>query len=133
MADRLCTVPLFTGLNHDHLTAVAKLVSEFSVGAGHVLIQPRMVGAGLFLIEEGTVMLELQNRNVELGPGEMVGELSLLDDRSVHTSRVKTMTPVSGYCISRDDFGSLLHDEPTIAIPMLHVLAHRLVDLITHH
>jgi CRP-like cAMP-binding protein len=51
----------------------------------------------------------------------------------VHTSRAVTKTRVSGYCISRDAFDKLLHDEPKIAIPMLKVLAKRLVDNITHH
>jgi CRP-like cAMP-binding protein len=40
---------------------------------------------------------------------------------------------VKGYCIRRDDFDKLLHDEPRIALPILKVLAKRLVDLIVHH
>jgi CRP-like cAMP-binding protein len=133
LADRLCTVPLFADLEHDHLRSVAKLVIDFEAPAGHVLIQPGMVGAGLFLFEEGTATLSLHDHDVQLGPGEMVGELALLDDRHVHTARVKTTSVVKGYCISRDDFDSLLHDEPKIAIPMLKVLAKRLVDIVLHH
>ncbi len=133
LADRLCNVPLFVDLDLDHLRAVAKLVSEFEAEAGHVLVQPGMVGAGLFLIEEGSATLSVQDRDVELGAGEIVGELALLDDRAVHTTRVRTKTVVRGYCISRDDFDALLHDEPKIAIPMLKVLAKRLVDIVTHH
>jgi CRP/FNR family transcriptional regulator, cyclic AMP receptor protein len=133
MADRLCTVPLFANLEHEHLRAVAKLVVDFDAPAGHVIVQPGMIGAGLFLIEEGKATLTVQDREIELGPGEIVGELALLDDRHVHTTRVKTATPVKGYCITRDDFETLLRDEPKIAIPMLKVLAKRLVDLVTHH
>jgi CRP-like cAMP-binding protein len=133
LADRLCNVPLFADLERDHLKGVAKLVQDFEVPAGYVLVQPGMVGSGMFLIEEGTATLTLHDRNIELGPGEIVGELALLDDRAVHTTRVRTKTPVRGYCISRDDFNVLLHDEPKIALPMLKVLARRLVDMITHH
>lgn len=131
LADRLSGVPLFADLDQDHLRSVAKLVSEFEAPAGHVLVQPGMVGAGLFLIEEGTARLSVHGREVALGPGEMVGELALLDDRSTHTTRVRTTSPVKGYCISRDAFGELLHSEPGIAIPMLRVLARRLVDVLT--
>jgi CRP-like cAMP-binding protein len=133
LADRLSSVPLFSELERDHLRSVAALVEEFEAPAGHVLVQPGFVGAGMFLIEEGTAVLSIHDRNVEIGPGEIVGELALLDDRKVHTARVRTKTAVSGYCISRDAFDKLLHDEPKIAIPMLKVLARRLVDEITHH
>jgi CRP-like cAMP-binding protein len=92
-----------------------------------------MVGAGLFLIEEGTARLSVHDDEIEVGPGEVVGELALLDDRRVHTTRVRTTSPVKGYCITRDDFEKLLRDEPRIALPMLKVLARRLVDVILHH
>lgn len=131
--DRLCSVPLFADLDREHLRSVAALVDEFEAEAGLVLVQPGMVGTGLFLIEQGEATLTLHDREVTLGPGEIIGELALLDDRAVHTTRVRTKTPVSGYCISRDAFDKLLHDEPKIAIPMLKVLAKRLVDVITHH
>ena len=133
LADRLCVVPLFADLEADHLRSVAKLVQQFEAPAGHVLVQPGSVGAGLFIIEEGTATLSVHDEHIELGAGELIGELALLDDRSLHTARVRTKTPVSGYCISRDDFNELLHREPRIALPMLKVLAKRLVDLILHH
>ena len=91
-----------------------------------------LFGAGLFLIEEGTAKLSVHDDEIEVGPGEMIGELALLDDRAVHTARVRTTTPVKGYCIQRDDFVTLLHDEPRIALPILKVIAKRLADLILH-
>ncbi len=133
MADRLCTVPMFADLEHDHLRSVAKLVIEFEAPAGHILVQPGLVGAGLFLIEEGTARLSVHDEEIEVGPGDMIGELALLDDRAVHTARVRTKTPVKGYCIQRDDFITLLHDEPRIALPILKVIAKRLADLILQH
>lgn len=132
-ADRLCTVPLFAELDRDHLAAVAALVEEFEAEPGLVLLHPNMVGAGLFLIEEGEAVAELKDRSVPLGPGEIVGELALLDDHGVHAVRVKTTTTVRGLCIDRDAFDRLLHDEPKIAIPMLRVLAKRLIDMLRHH
>jgi CRP-like cAMP-binding protein len=133
LADRLCSVPMFADLERDHLRAVAKLVIEFEAPSGHILVQPGLVGAGLFLIEEGTASLSVHDQKIEIGPGEMIGELALLDDRSVHTARVKTTSPVKGYCIQRDDFITLLHDEPRIALPILKVIAKRLADLVLRH
>lgn len=133
LADRICDVPLFADLERDHLQAVAKLLVEFDAPAGHILIQPGQVGSGLFLIEEGQARLSVHDDEIEVGPGEVVGELALLDDRQVHTARVRTTTPVKGYCITRDDFDKLLRDEPRIALPILKVVAKRLVDVILRH
>lgn len=133
LSQRLAGVSLFSGLDAAELEAVAGLIAPFDVPHGHILVQPGMVGAGLFLIEEGSVSLTVQGREVELGPGEFFGELALLDDRAVHTTRVRARTPVSGYCITRDDFAELLRSQPKIALTMLRVLAHRLVDLIATH
>jgi CRP-like cAMP-binding protein len=132
LTTKLGAVSLFGALAGADLASIATLVSPFEAHPGHVLVQPGMVGSGLFLIEEGTVTLTVQDRELELGPGEFFGELALLDDRAVRTTRVRARTPVRGYCINRDDFIALLEAEPKIALVMLRVLAHRLVDLITH-
>lgn len=133
VTDRLTAVGLFSELEPDHLEAVSNLCAPFEVGAGHVLVQPGMVGSGLFLISEGTVVVSAPEREFELGPGEFFGELALLDDRATRTMRVRARTPVTGVCIARDDFTTILDNEPKIARAMLGVLARRLVDLISSH
>ncbi len=133
LLERLAKIPIFSGLEQSCLEHVAKIVVPFSTEAGHVLVQPGMVGAGLFLIEEGEVTLSVHNHDIELGPGEIVGELAILDDRSIHSTRVRTKTPTSGYCIGRDAFDDLLAQQPAIAVPMLRVLARRLVDTVMYH
>jgi CRP-like cAMP-binding protein len=131
--ERLQRISLFSKLDDSCLERVAGILVPFETESGHILVQPGMVGQGLFLIEEGTVRLEVHNHAVELGPGEFVGELAILDDRAVRTTRVRTTSAVTGYCISRDAFDDLLDAEPRIAVPMLRVLAHRLVDTVTYH
>jgi CRP-like cAMP-binding protein len=133
VAEKLSGVPLFASLDSAELEAISALVIPFDAPAGHVLVQPGSVGTGLFLIEDGTVTLSVHDRSLELGPGEFFGELALLDDRAVRTARVRAHTPVNGYCITRDDFRELLQRDPTIAVYMLKVLAHRLVDVIGTH
>ena len=131
--EHLERIALFSRLDERALDAVAAIAVPFDCEAGHILVQPGMVGAGLFVIEEGTVRLSVHNHDIELGPGEIVGELALLDDRAVRTTRARTSTAVRGYCITRDAFDDLLRDEPQIAVPMLKVLAHRLIDTVARH
>jgi CRP-like cAMP-binding protein len=133
LAERLAAIPMFSSLDSDHIQTVCGVVLPFDAPAGHVLVQPGMVGAGLFLIQDGAVTLTVQNKELELGPGEFFGELALLDERAVRTTRVRAKSAVSGYAINRDDFIKLLEAEPKIAVAMLKVLAHRLVDLIATH
>ena len=133
LVERLARISIFSDLEPSCLERIAEIVVPFSTEPGHVLVQPGMVGAGLFLIEEGTVTLSVHNHDIELGPGEIVGELAILDDRSIHTTRVRTKTATSGYCIARDAFDDLLDAQPVIAVPMLRVLARRLVDTVMYH
>jgi CRP-like cAMP-binding protein len=83
-------------------------------------------GSGLFVIEDGTVLVELPNRKAELGAGECFGELALLTPEAVRTARVRAKTPVRVLAISRYDFRSLLESEPKLALSMLETLASRL-------
>lgn len=112
-------------MSDETLGRILDSASEVDLTPGHVLIQPGMAGSGLFVIEEGTVIVELPNRQAELGPGEFVGDLALLTEHP-HTGRVRAKTPVKALAINRDDFASLLAAEPKMALSMLEVLAQRL-------
>ncbi len=123
----LGTLPMFAGLDEIGLWHVSELANAVDLPAGHVLMQPGQEGAGLFVIIDGTVSVELPGgATFECGPGEFLGELSLLVDGLVHTGRVRAATPVQCLAISRADFAKLLGTYPQIAVSMLTVLARRL-------
>jgi voltage-gated potassium channel len=124
--ERLRSVPLFAGLSDAALNRVLATASEHEVSAGHVLIQPDQPGAGLFIIEEGNVVVERQAGPVDLGAGEFFGELALLFEGAVHSLRVHAATPVRFLALARDDFTKLIESEPEVALSMLRVLARRL-------
>jgi len=127
---RLRSVPLFADLGDESLKLVADHVAEFEARRGHLLAQPGQPGAGLFILLDGKVRVELHSRTVELGPGEFFGELALLDEEAVHTGRVVSDSDIRCLALSRDDFDELLQSEPTIAVAMLRVLARRLASVI---
>jgi CRP-like cAMP-binding protein len=126
-ADRLRAIPLFAALSDDALQRVAASMAEVDVPAGHVLIQVGAAGSGLFIIEEGEVVVERPGRpSVELGPGQFVGEMALLTEEGTRHNRVRAKTAVKLLAMSRRDFGQVLDEEPAIAVAMLPVLATRL-------
>lgn len=128
---KLKSIPLFAGLGDASLAHVAKLADEIEIPAGQVLVQPNQAGSGLFILEEGTVSVELAGgKKLELGSGECFGEMALLDDRP-HTGRVRAKTDVRCLAIGRAEFQELLETEPKIGISLLRVLARRLAGMIS--
>lgn len=126
-------IPLFSELSDDALQSLAQIVIEVEVPARQVLTRPHDSGLGMFVIKQGTVTVELKDREVALGPGEFFGELALLIPEGVRAARVRAETDVQMLAIGRDDFARLLEQEPGIAVAMLPVLARRLSDEIRAH
>jgi CRP-like cAMP-binding protein len=127
-AETLRCVPLFAALDDDALAHVASVATEFECPPGYVLTERGQPGAGLFIIEEGNVEVNIPDGPVILrGPGDFVGELALLTD-TPRTARVSCGGHVKGLAISRLDFKELVDHQPVIAVAMLGELAHRLVE-----
>lgn len=127
--ERLRAVPLFAEVSDDALEHVAALLTEFEAEAGHVLVQLGASGSGMFVLEQGEVVVELPGHPVELGPGEFFGELAILADGVARTARVRAKTDVRCLAINRMDFAALLEQQPRIAVAMLPVLARRLAEI----
>ena len=58
---KLRAIPIFADLDDAALARIGAVVTEFEAPAGHVLTQPGQVGSGMFILEEGTVTVELPN------------------------------------------------------------------------
>jgi CRP/FNR family cyclic AMP-dependent transcriptional regulator len=129
-SERLRAIPLFSGVAEPTLRRIAEAMNQVEVPAGQVLIQQGQPGAGILIVEEGSVVVERPGRDpIELGPGEFVGELALLTAEGVHTARVRTTTTSVLLAMSRQEFLDLLQEEPRIAVAMLPTLAERLAGL----
>lgn len=124
----LRSVPIFAGLSDAAIERIVDVATELEVARSHVLVQPDEPGAGLFIIEKGSAIVELKNGRVEIGEGECFGELALLDEGAVHIGRVYAASPLRCIAISRNDFDRLLDEEPAIARSLLRVLARRLAQ-----
>jgi len=123
----LKSLPLFEGLSEESLQSILDTSAEFQAAPGQVLVEFHMAGSGLFVIEEGTVVVERSGKNIELGPGQFFGELALLTS-TPRTARVRAKTPTRLLAIGRPEFRMLLESEPKMALAMLEVLAKRLAE-----
>ena len=123
-------VPLFSGLTKRQLGAVAKLVDHMSFQPGAVLVEELDVGRRLFIIQEGTagvirrvaVAGEGSAKGIEqgtsrrvatVGPGDVVGELSLIDGKPTSASVVAD-TQLDALVLYRTRFNNLLRSMPQL-------------------
>jgi CRP-like cAMP-binding protein len=128
-ADLLRKSSLFASFDDEALERLAAPFSEVELPANQVLIEPRQPGAGLFVICEGTVVVEAPGVEHELGEGEVVGEISLIEEDGLRRARVVAKTPVRCLALSRADFEQMLESEPELAGAMRDLAQQRLADL----
>lgn len=125
-SDEIRGIPLFAGLSDAGVDRVNDHAAELEVAAGQILALPGDIGSGMFVVLDGTVVVELRGGPIELGPGEPVGELALIAPDVSRIARVRARTPVRCLGLARDDFLDLLESEPSFALALLRTLAARL-------
>jgi CRP-like cAMP-binding protein len=121
--------PYFASFDDETLERIAARFSEVDFPANQVLIEPRTPGAGLFVICEGTVHVEAHGFKDELGPGEIVGEISLIEDDGLRRARVVAKEPVRALALGRAEFDEMLASEPELAEAMRKLARDRLAEL----
>lgn len=128
-------IPLFRYLSKRHLELVSRNTDEIRVDAGHELTREGRLGHELFIIVEGRASVVRQDLHLaDLGPGEFVGELSLLDNEP-GSATVTAETPMVLLVIGERQFHSLLLAIPELTLEVLRGVAQRLRgadEAITH-
>src|ERR1044072_7057291 len=95
-------------MNADDLRLFESVGTESRLGTGQLLIEHGQHGAGLFVILEGTVVVEAPEGTRELGPGACIGERALLSEEGTRTARVRTTSDVRRVAGGRADVRGLL-------------------------
>lgn len=129
----LCGSSLFGGLSLDAIESASHLMTAVSCQPGEVVFRQGEVGDRLILVDEGELeaIFEMPGgddvRLSTIGPGEIVGELSLLGD-GVRTATVRVVAPTRGWAISRPAFEVLRHDLRPAASEVVHAIGATAVD-----
>ncbi len=111
-AARLRRIPAFADLADADLQRIAGLASEVSVPAGKVLVREGDWSYELLAIEEGTAEVVRGGARVaELGPGEVVGEIGVMD-AVPRTATVTAGTPMLLITLDRWDVKKLVRQAP---------------------
>lgn len=134
MADQkletLRRVPLFRACSPKEIEYLARLTDEISVQPGRVLAEQGRPGHEFFMIIEGKASVQLPDGDVQLGPGDFFGEMSLLDNEP-RVATVVASTPMDLLVLGSREFSSAIAEVPTIARSIMTVLAQRLREVET--
>ena len=112
-ASFLATIPLLNGIEEAELEELASIMRQRDVPAGKVLWREGDEAQAMFLIVDGRVSVTLRlpgERSVDvttLGPGEMLGEIPLLDGGR-HSATARVAEPARLLSLSRADFAALV-------------------------
>ncbi|MDQ6698452.1 MAG: cyclic nucleotide-binding domain-containing protein [Actinomycetota bacterium] len=127
--DHLASVPLFSACTRKDLQRIAKASNEITVDAGRVLTDQGDAGREAFVIIEGEAAVKRNRRKIAtLGPGDAIGELSLLD-HGPRTATVEAATPMTLLVLSAREFSGVVDEVPGLAHKLMGALASRIREL----
>lgn len=127
--DTLRSVSLFSACNTKELEKVAKASEEITMTAGTLIVDQGQTGREAFVIIEGQVTVKRNNRKVAtLGPGSVVGEMSLLD-HGPRTATAICETDCTLLVIDQRRFLGVIDDVPAFSHKLLASLASRIREM----
>src|SRR3954451_1492698 len=127
--EHLRNVSLFASCSTKDLQKIAKAGDEITMAAGTTIVDQGQTGREAFVVLDGTVTVKRNNKKVTtLGPGTVVGELSLLD-HGPRTATVIRETDCKLLLISQRHFMAVIDDVPALSHKLLASLASRIRDL----
>jgi CRP-like cAMP-binding protein len=129
-SDELRAIPLLSAASDPGLERVAATAGELDCPAGQIVAMEGDPGSGMFVILDGTALVEWRGGSVELGPGTFFGELTLLAPGGTRIARVRAATHMRCLAIPRDDAVELIESEPSVALAMLREVARRFASAI---
>jgi CRP/FNR family transcriptional regulator, cyclic AMP receptor protein len=105
------------------------LSDDVEVPAGRVLCKEGDRGREFFVLVEGEVEVARKGRRVAaLGPGDFVGEISLLE-QTPRTATVTAKTPLRFFVLTPQEFQQVLDENPSVERKVLRGLARRVLEL----
>lgn len=126
----LLRLPLFADLNDADLSLLEEASRENRLAAGEVLMREGSPGGSLYVIIQGEFEITKRTGPGDLviavrGPGEVIGEMSLLDG-SARTATVRSLGESRLLEIDQAAFRRLVESSPAATLSILHTVTSRL-------
>src|SRR5262245_43677544 len=131
-AEMLRTVPLFQGMSDRSIETIASLAEETRFDAGATLVREGEPGHQFLIIRDGSAVVDQGGRTIrELGSGDFLGEISLIDG-GPRSATVTATAPIDALAIDRPGFTRLMDDFPSVRLDLLNALTQRVRSTIDH-
>ena len=124
--ERLIEDPrVFSLLPRELLDPILAFGQEREYADGEPLMRIGEPGSELLLVVEGTVRVERPGRSLSVGPGELIGEIEVLDPGGGRIADIHAIGPVRCIAVSREALLGALEADPRAAVALIEVLAAR--------
>ena len=124
--ERLIEDPrVFSQLPRELLDPILALGEERGFADGEALMRIGEAGCDLLLVVEGSVRVERPGFSATIGPGELVGEIEVLDPGRGRLADIHAIGSVRAIAVSRERLLSALEADPRAAVALIEVLAAR--------
>ena len=130
LSEFLRKIPLFAELTDEDADAICQSSKRLNIASGARFIEEGAPGNALYVVLTGAVEVTKDDDGREIvlaarGPGEVLGEMSLLEERP-RTASVRAVRDSEVLEIGAETFTELLESNPTIARTILRTVAARL-------
>ncbi|HMA36133.1 MAG TPA: cyclic nucleotide-binding domain-containing protein [Chloroflexia bacterium] len=124
-------VELFGQANPAILAQVAQVAEEVHIPAGTVFIKEGTPGDCLYILMAGEARVVMKGVGLVAfrRPKRTIGEMSLISGRARAADCV-AVTDLTTLRIARDDFWTLMHQHPELALGAMRVMTARLEEIV---
>jgi CRP-like cAMP-binding protein len=128
----------FANLPMDVINGLAEKITVLELSKGDSLIEIGSTGDSVFIIRDGWVKIVIpDDKDGEivlnhLGPGEFVGELSLVDQKPRSASVIAISESLEALELNREDFLNLLNEFPMMALFVISNISNRMRYTLTY-
>ena len=122
-------MPMFSTCSKRQLAQVAALTVQADLPKGSVMTREGAFGGLAYLIATGRADVTRNGKRIaQLGPGEVVGELSLIDGKR-RSATVTATTDLEVLELNREDLLTLMKKAPPVVRKLLEALAQRVREV----
>jgi len=130
-------LPIFSKLSFDETSRLAAIIQRTGAAEGAVILDQNALGDALYVIQDGEVRVsrDVNGDGVHedweeigrLGPGDLFGEMSLVDDL-LTSARVTALRPCKLLKMPKADFNRLLAEDERFAVKVYRSFCRTLSD-----
>ncbi len=134
----LRAIPLFAGLTDDQLAQIVAIAQQETYSAGETILSQYAPGDYMYLIAEGQVQVSINPTKTQppaalyLGPGQIFGEVALLDRGTRSANVVADEDGTVLYRLEREPLEQLCHTDTQLGYVLMRNLALDLAFKLRH-